>query len=185
MRMSSHQIWRRTKKAQAPGEQNDENLEQTPDCCRPVRRPSRSDNCNSRGRSETRLAGPSSRWLSPQPQAPQKQQQCRRSRPQPVSSASPQVPSCLAQPTARPMPDRRPRLRPPITRLPPYPGQVHGAVGYQPWSPAWYRVLFFEIPVVQSLDRHLHHLSGASSVSASNFPSAPRTFRQQASRQPN
>lgn len=30
---------------------------------------------------------------------------------------------------------------PPATYYPPapYPGQVHGAVGYQPWSPAWYQ----------------------------------------------
>ncbi|MBN9671677.1 BA14K family protein [Roseibium aggregatum] len=30
---------------------------------------------------------------------------------------------------------------PPVTYYPPapYPGQVHGAAGFQPWSPAWYR----------------------------------------------
>ena len=30
---------------------------------------------------------------------------------------------------------------PPATYYPPapYPGQVHGAIGYQPWSPAWYQ----------------------------------------------
>ena len=30
---------------------------------------------------------------------------------------------------------------PPVTHYPPapYPGHVHGAAGYQPWSPAWYQ----------------------------------------------
>lgn len=34
-----------------------------------------------------------------------------------------------------------PPLPPPANYYPPapYPGQVHGAVGYQPWSPAWYQ----------------------------------------------